>query len=68
MVKCQKNHFEIERIERRVYGSGENRQMLVLANVKNKVTGVEFEDWVRPEQLRTRDSLCDLIKWGYDDL
>lgn len=67
MVKCLKKHFDIEREERRTYGSGENRQTLLLVNIKNTETGVEFNDWVRPDQIRTRDGLCNLINWGYGD-
>ncbi len=64
-VSCKKADFDIDKIERRVYGAGHNRKTLILANITNKVTGVKFEDWVRPDQLKTRDGLCSLIDWKY---
>jgi hypothetical protein len=59
--------FTITRQERRVHGTGTSRQTLVLAKIENKVTGKSLDEWVRPEQLRTRASICSLIDWGYDD-
>jgi len=55
--------FEIERDQRRTYGSGSNRIVLVNVKIKNKITGEIFEDWVKPIQLQTAKSINNIIKW-----
>ncbi len=55
--------FKITRDQRRVYGSGEGRLTLVFVKIKNKETGQKFNDWVRPDQIRTVKSIDALIDW-----
>ena len=68
MVKYryQKKDFEINIIQSRFYGNKSHGTLkkLVFVNVKNKKTGVIFEDWLYPKQLRSVKFLNQLINWG----
>jgi len=57
--KYQKKDFVINRIQKRKYGN----QWLIYVNIKNLKTGTEFEDWVRPDQIKTVKDLNNLINW-----
>ncbi len=51
--------FEIRELTRRIYGN----TTLLYVNVYNKKTGVVFEDWVRPFQIKSMKILNELICW-----
>ena len=66
MPDCKKydgKDFTVNRLQSRTYGSGENTLHLVYVNIKNNITGEEFEDWVRPNQIRDKNKISDLICW-----
>ena len=56
--------FKVNKIQRRVYGSGKGRLTVINVEIINKKTGEKFGDWVRPYQISTGKNINKLIDWA----
>ena len=59
--------FNIEIQETRKHGDENVSLVMMYVKIVNKVTGVEFQGWIKPEEIMSRYRLSRLIEWGYDD-